>query len=346
MIVLLFGIIVLLLLGYGWLFVRVLLPLYRLAHQAEELAIGDFEAFQTTQGGIAAIEILRRAMSGMVGHVRRAQQQHRAYADRLTSGQEAERARIAHELHDETVQSLIVIAQSIELARTASSTEQMHTILGMARQQAVDTIDALRNLIADLRPPALDELGLVAALRMQADQHQPHQEMRVIVRVQGQERRLDAAHELTLFRAAQEALTNAARHGQAETATVTVDYQSVGVALKVQDNGRGFRVPDELSTLALQQHYGLIGLQERVSHLDGRLEISSKPGIGTTLTVFLPQAAPQPAQTVRDPVCSALIQPEAAYSSLVYNEQRYYFCCPVCEGAFQQEPELYLGQDQ
>src|SRR5690348_16762664 len=101
-----------------WLVTRVLRPLRKLAAQANRLTEGDFTALKEPCGGIREIDALRRSLFAMVGHVRRIQEQKRQYADAITGVQEAERTRIARELHDDTVQSFIGIAQSIDLAST------------------------------------------------------------------------------------------------------------------------------------------------------------------------------------------------------------------------------------
>jgi signal transduction histidine kinase/YHS domain-containing protein len=277
-------------------------------------------------------------MAAMAQHVQRAQAEGLHYRHALTDGQEAERARIAHELHDDTVQSLVAIAQSIELATNWIDTDagRARTMLGLAREQAVESVNNLRRLIADLRPPALEELGIVAALSMMADEDEQHN---IQVAVSGTPRRFGEAHELALFRIAQEAVRNAQRHGKASAITLHVTFQPREIELIVHDNGGGFSLPPLLDTLSAQSHFGLLGLQERVQQLGGAFSVSSQPGEGTTIRVILPlENLDQPAEAVIDPVCGALIQPQEAYGSVVYNDTRYYFCCPVCQGAFQRDP--------
>jgi YHS domain-containing protein len=85
-------------------------------------------------------------------------------------------------------------------------------------------------------------------------------------------------------------------------------------------------------------------MQERVANLNGTLAIVSEPGQGTEIRVDVPlQQIEQPATSVRDPVCGAIIEPDKAYGSVEHDGQRYYFCCPVCQGAFRQNPNLYLA---
>lgn len=325
-----------------WLVFRVLRPLQRLASQSTDLANGNLLAFQQPCGGIREIGILHHSMASMAGHVRRAQEEYAAHHGALSDGQEAERARIAHELHDDTVQSLIGIAQSIELASKwiATDSQRSAELLKLARSQAVESVDNLRRLIANLRPPELEELGLVPALEMLANSSP----RLVNITSAGVVRRLYEAHELALFRVAQEAIRNSKRHSHANQIDVQVMYQPDAVKLMVADDGIGFQPAEPLDCLAKTGHYGLLGIQERVRHMGGTFRLSSQPGQGTRIEVVVPtQNTGQPTEAVRDPVCGALIQPQQAYGSVLYDGTRYYFCCPVCQGAFQQSPETYIS---
>jgi len=336
---------VLLLISIGaniYLVIRVLLPLRQLAHRASRLAEGDFSSVQTPLHSVSDIHALQHLINGLVGHVRRAQSENRVYAQALTAGQEAERARIAHELHDDTIQALIAIGQSIDLAQNwlERDTDGAADMLKNARTQANEAVEGLRNLIADLRPPALEELGLVPALRM-LSKRSPG--IKLSVEIEGSERRLDAAYELTLFRSAQEALLNAQRHGHAGEVNIRVIYQPTEMHMVVQDNGQGLTSPLDVNRLASNGHYGLLGIQERIQQLSGKFILTSTPRAGVRLEISIPtQLIEQPPDVVRDPVCSALIQPHQAYGSIVYGGHRYYFCCPVCQGSFQRDPNLYL----
>lgn len=325
-----------------WFLQRVLNPLRQLCVQAKQLAQGDFDSFEQPSGGIPEVESLRRTMAGMVRHVRRAQEHSYVYAEVLANGQEAERARIARDLHDQTVQSLVAIGQSIEMAQKWIETDptRASSMLKAARAQSLETISELRDLIGDLRPPALDELGLVAALELQADRYAS---LPVTIKVEGIEHRLPETHELALFRSVQEALINACRHSHATKVDIKVIYESAGIRLTITDNGMGFTPPNHFDDLIANEHYGLLGIHERIQQLDGKVKITSEKSVGTTVDIYLPaDNLHQPEDTVRDPVCSAVIEPNQAYGNTVYEGQTYYFCCPVCQGAFQREPETYL----
>ena len=323
------------------LYLTVVRPLHRLAVQAQRLSSGDFTALAHSPGGVSDLETLRTAMNAMVGHVRRVQAQERAYIEALTNGQEAERARIARELHDDTTQSLIAIAQNLEMAQEAVGPDtEVGLWLQATREQALETVNNLRRLIADLRPPALEELGLVPALQMLAEQTHVAQ---VTVDIAGPVRRLNEDIALALFRSAQEALRNATRHGQAQHVDLRLVFRPAETLLTIYDDGCGFVAPGQLENLAGDRHYGLVGIVERIQRLDGLIQINSAPGRGTQLEIALPtQEDVQPEGIVRDPVCSALIEPHQAYASVDYEGVRYYFCCPVCQGAFQADPTFYL----
>lgn len=332
---------VLLVTSHIWFYLRVLRPIQQLSHQAEQLKTGQLDSFEQTFGSIVEIKQLQRAMAGMCGHVRRAQQEKVTYHHALTAGQEAERARIARELHDDTVQSLIAIAQSIELATNwvEEKPDQAVGMLKNARTQAVESAENLRRLIGNLRPPTLEELGLIPALKMLAKDING---IRMMISVQGVTRRLDEVVELALFRSVQEAVHNALKHSGTGCVHVEVTYAPAEVRLRVHDDGSGFVVPETLGTFAEQGHYGLIGVVERIESLKGQIQIVSAPDAGTSITIILPlNQTAQPGETVRDPVCHAEIYPNQAYDSLTYAGETYYFCCPVCQGTFQRDPEAY-----
>ena len=334
-----------LLAGHIWFFRRVMWPLRRLAANAGRLSAGDFTALEQKTSGVSEIDSIRGAMNAMVGHVRRAHAQERTYIEALTNGQEAERARIARDLHDDTVQSLIAIAQSLEIAQELLDADSpARDMLKAARRQAVDSVDNLRRLIANLRPPILAELGLVPALQVLSEGTTATQ---VEIEVSGAARRLDETRELVLFRSAQEALWNAVRHGQAQRVNMHVMFHVDTVHMVIQDDGSSFEVPASFDEFSANGHFGLVGMSERIQALDGTFQIMSQPGEGARIDITIPlKENLQPGDVVRDPVCSAAIEPQQAYASIEYHDEQYYFCCPVCEGAFQASPDVYLHRSQ
>lgn len=202
----------------------------------------------------------------------------------LVRGREEERERLAHELHDQAIQSLVGL--KFHLAEKAPDAR-------VELQSRIDgVIDGLRRLCADLRPPALDRLGLVAALRSYVDGFSERTGLPVEMRVNGDERRLSPEIELSLFRVAQEALTNAWKHAQAPKVKVNLRLDEEAVKLTVIDRGRGFEAPERLGTLAEAGHFGLVGMRERMELVGGTLRVVSGPGQGTTVVAWVPLRSP------------------------------------------------------
>jgi signal transduction histidine kinase len=149
------------------------------------------------------------------------------------------------------------------------------------------TLDEVRQLIRALRPIYLEELGLVPALEMLA--RETGQGMGISIEFQrlGTERRLDATIELALYRMAQEALSNIARHARATRASLIISFSPTEVGLQVTDNGAGFKLPENPSEYAMHGHYGLLGLHERAELINAAMEIHTAPGEGTRVNVTL-----------------------------------------------------------
>ncbi len=213
-----------------------------------------------------------------------ASQQHR---QRLTAA-EAERGRWARDLHDETLQSLSALQIRLSNARRVGKPQ----VLAQAMDDAVEYLQAgiadLRALITDLRPAALDELGVEAALHALADRTKHRGiEVDTSIDLAYEQGRAAARHtpelEVALYRIAQEALSNAAKHGRAARAVVEVQEHANAIHLTVRDDGDGFD-PETAET----KGFGLLGMRERAQLLDGTLQIESAPGDGTTVRATLP----------------------------------------------------------
>lgn len=265
-------------------------PLQALDRQATRLAWGDFTAVTDPVGGIEEIEDLRRTMATMAAQIQRYQAGMRDYMAAITAAQEEERKRLARELHDETVQSLIALGHRIEMAQKAldKDPEIARRRLVELSQLAADTQKEVRRFGRALRPLYLEDLGFVPALEMLAQEMERNHHLPAPVKIEGEVRRLPPALELTAYRMAQEGLNNVVRHAQAGQAWLTVTFAPTELRLQLRDNGQGFTPPVNPVDLAHQGHFGLMGLHERALLFGGRLEIRSKPGAGTTLDVFLP----------------------------------------------------------
>ena len=200
--------------------------------------------------------------------------------------QEDERARIARELHDETSQ--VLSAFTLELAtlrELAKGRSQMKSTVDRLQELSHQMSDGLYNLVRDLRPAQLDDLGLVPALQSMLDNDYRRTDILVTFGVTGTQRRLDSLTETVLFRVAQEALTNVTRHAETDKANVRLDYASDEITLGVMDAGKGF---DPNEPLSPPRGWGLEGMRERVASVGGQLNLYSAPGRGTTVEVVIP----------------------------------------------------------
>jgi two-component system sensor histidine kinase UhpB len=206
--------------------------------------------------------------------------------------QEAERQRIARELHDSTGQSLTAVAlglrgmETMLLADPSAASEQMRELQSFC----TGALRELRRIIADLRPSQLDDLGLVAAVDWYVREFEDRSDVSTKLVIKGDPFRLPSEFETVLFRIAQEALTNVARHARAAEASVLLSFEPARVHLTISDNGRGFD-PAEMIQRDQLAGWGLIGIQERALLLGGQCEIDSTPGGGTRIRVSVPVAA-------------------------------------------------------
>jgi len=220
---------------------------------------------------------------------------------RAVEAQEEERKRIARELHDGIGQTFTALALGL-----SGVEEMMPRDVNLARAQVANlkelstrAIAEMRHLVADLRPPQLDDLGLVPALHWLADEWRDRLSIDVHVQVIGHRHRLSPEVETVLFRIAQEALTNVAKHAQAQQAIVKLAFHQdqtpgaqSGVELIVQDNGVGMTPEQVTHRQVPHQGWGLAGIQERASLVGGTFDIDSAPGRGARLTIHIPLRTP------------------------------------------------------
>jgi signal transduction histidine kinase len=214
----------------------------------------------------------------------------RFYARRIMQAQENERKRIARELHDDTIQSLIALSRRLE----GLVTSEDHLPEGAARRirdlwrQTDQMIHRVREFSQNLRPSVLDDLGLLPTLEELTSDMNRQAGIEAEFKVSGQRRRLSSEVELTLFRIAQEALSNVRRHAEATQVTTTVELADSAVRMTVEDNGIGFRPPKLTDDLRAEDGLGLIGMHERVRLLGGNLTIDSELGRGTRVVADVP----------------------------------------------------------
>ncbi|MGQ9785600.1 MAG: sensor histidine kinase, partial [Anaerolineae bacterium] len=236
------------------------------------------------------------AFNEMVEQISRYQAGLRQYVAAITKSQEEERRRIARDLHDDTVQALIAIGQRLELARDLihESPDEAIEQLRDLRKMVTRTIESVRTFSRDLRPTALEDLGLVPALQYLVNDLIQKDGTAASLNVEGSPDGLPPDLEVTIYRIVQEALTNIRRHAKASLVQVDAQFLPHMVLITVRDNGVGFEVPDDITELANQGNYGLVGLRERAQLFGGQMILTSQPGEGTEVQVLLPRQLPPP----------------------------------------------------
>jgi len=265
-------------------------PLQALGRQARSLAWGNFSATETPVGGVAEIEDLRLALDQMADQIQEYRAGMRDYLAFITRGQEEERRRLARELHDDTTQSLIALAQRIEMAQKALAKDptQAGSRLAGLKEMTSSILQDIRRFTRNLRPTYLEDLGLLPALEMLVRELDQRGDLQATFEATGVIRRLPLDLEVTAFRIAQEALNNAARHAQASHVRLEVRFAEEGLTIHAEDDGVGFTAPEQPWELARRGHFGLMGMRERALMFGGHLSIQSSPGKGAKVTAFLP----------------------------------------------------------
>jgi PAS domain S-box-containing protein len=204
--------------------------------------------------------------------------------------QEAERRRLSMEIHDGPLQSLGVSLLALDRAmrrREIGDDEHVELELRFLRQQISDTVQEVRGVLADLSHEVLDTYGLAVALQNHVDRFSDVTGIEVTLQ-NSLHKRLSGDKELLLYRLAQEAFANVRKHAGAEQVTATLGREGDQIKLTIQDDGRGFDVQEALHRHVDGQGVGLRSMQERIKAVGGRMEITSQPGHGTTITFWCP----------------------------------------------------------
>lgn len=269
---------------------QIVQPLQRLDTQATRLGWGHPGALDEPVGGIEEIQALQATLARMVKQLRAAQEGMRSYATALALGQEDERNRLARELHDETVQTLIALEHQVHLLRRLIERDSSAAVekAGELAEMAADAVHEVRRIIRALRPLYLDDLGWLPAIQALVDDVNRGDQLVATFQLNGPKRRLEPAAELALFRTAQEALSNVVRHSGARRAWVRIELTEDTVTLTIRDDGRGFTPPTRIEELASAGHFGLMGIQERAQLIGAQLAIESEPDKGASISVTLP----------------------------------------------------------
>ena len=205
----------------------------------------------------------------------------------IIRSQEEERRRVARDIHDGPAQAIANIVFRAEVCERLIDTdaERAKTELKALREHIRSALSEIRKIIFDLRPMALDDLGLVPTIRGILDVLREQYGLFTEIAVTGKERRVEPHIEIGMFRVVQEALNNVVKHAQAASIRVRIEFAANGVTVIVEDDGKGFDFSDEGSPAG---HFGIMGMQERVQLLEGKLAIKSAPNGGTRVIVSVP----------------------------------------------------------
>ena len=262
--------------------------------------VGTAEPHRFSEEDLQFIQIVADRAASLLEYARLFQQvragreRAQALSQQLMEAQEVERRRLARELHDEIGQALTAVKINLQAVQRAVS--ESHS--GPQLEESISIVDRalqqVRNLSLDLRPSLLDDLGLVAALRWYLDRQVRRAGFEAAFSADPAGIRAETNLETTCFRVAQEAITNIIRHAKATQVRIELRRRGAELQMTIADNGTGFEVEAARQRAIHGGSLGLLGMQERVLLVRGRIDIKSKPGNGTEIHVRLPMA-PSPA---------------------------------------------------
>lgn len=269
-----------------------LAPLSSLEETARRVQSGDVAA-RAPDSPLAdrQIDRLTTTFNAMLESLATYRQRLREVAARALNAAEEERKRVARELHDDTAQRLAALLIRLRLVRGMKDIEQRNRVLEEVRREITETLEGVRHFAHGLRPPALDELGLVPAIQSFARTLTRSSGLPISVTAELPEREgmlLRPEAELALYRIVQEALSNVVRHAEAERAEVRIRASAREIVAIVEDDGWGFSVE---TTIKEGQGLGLFGMKERAEYIGGTVEIESRPGEGTRVRAVVPTAS-------------------------------------------------------
>jgi two-component system sensor histidine kinase UhpB len=264
-----------------------LLPLSSVQRAVDGVRRGNLQARAVKRLlGDPDINRLIETLNSTLDDLQRSQQARQELSQRVLSAQEEERRRIARELHDETGQALTSLLVGLKALERVENAAELQQRVAALRSMTSATLDSVHRLALELRPAALDELGLVPALRAYARDYAQQHSLKVEFHACDLAERPAPAVELALYRVVQEALTNVARHAAARRVWVSLERHNGTVTAKVEDDGRGFN-PGPLQR-ARGRCLGLFGMQERLATVGGRLAIEGAHGAGTRIVAEAP----------------------------------------------------------
>jgi two-component system sensor histidine kinase UhpB len=261
-------------------------PLDALERTAARVHRGDLDA-RVPLSPVADRELdrLTRTFNAMLDSATRNRERLRQVAATALNAAEEERKRIARELHDETAQLLAALLIRIRVVKNANDPEAVSALLDDMREQIGGALEGVRRFARGLRPPALDELGLIPAIESHVRSIRAITEIDLSLLADEDVGGLSLEAELAVYRIVQEALSNVVRHSGATRAAVRVAREPDRLVVTVEDDGHGFNVPE---VRAAGRGLGLFGMGERAAYLGGRVDVQSTPGTGTRVRAEIP----------------------------------------------------------
>ncbi|RTE07893.1 sensor histidine kinase [Paenibacillus whitsoniae] len=210
---------------------------------------------------------------------------------KIILAQEEERKRIAREIHDGMAQTLANVVLRTEIVQRMLVKEDFSAVkdeLADLKGQVRGGLEEVRKIIFNLRPMALDDLGIVPTLRKYVQDFEDKYRIATQFNLVGKETRIPSGLEIAIFRLVQEALSNVYKHAKATFLSVELTLESDQVQIYVADNGIGFDVPQTEQRIAKGNNFGLLGMRERVELLEGTMVLESEKGSGTKITMLIP----------------------------------------------------------
>lgn len=236
------------------------------------------------------MDFLQGNLDGIAVHLEGIQERHQLAAG-IIKAQEEERRRVAREIHDGPAQSLVNLVFRIEVCEKLIAVDARDKVLSELKALKLlikNSIQDVRKIIFDLRPMALDDLGLLPVLRRYLEGLEMRENLSVEFIVLGEEFSINPTIEAGIFRIVQEALNNVAKHARANNVKLAISFSPALLIISVCDNGTGFDPEEVKEYYKKGEHFGLISMRERAELLNGKFEIKSAPGKGTRLKFTIP----------------------------------------------------------
>ncbi len=266
---------------------KVIMPLKDLEEEVSMLSWGEEVPLKNAPEAVTELQKLREALVVLANSAIDKVQLSRRYVNDLVKVQEEERARISREIHDGPLQDLTALIQRLRLLSVdMDSPVEREKQLKEAENAAIAGVKEMRELCNNLTPPWLD-LGIAQALTELSERQSAQLDIKIHLDIQDIP---DLPDDVTLafFRVAQEAVNNSAKHAEAENVSISLKNTGKMILLQIEDDGKGFEIPDNFTELRVQGHRGLSNMRERMSIVGGHFSIFSTPGKGTVIRCELP----------------------------------------------------------